>query len=258
MKPYPEWLHILSWLYLGLCTCIAVWMIFDFLHGHRQKMWIMHLVWPITAMYFGPVAVWMYLRTLPVSTVSSSHPDEQTVRNMEKMEATREQVSIAVFHCGAGCTLGDVIGESVLLVLGGTALTFIGGSDFATKLVVDFLLAYVFGIFFQYFTMVPMRGLTPGKGILQSMRADTVSIVAFEVGMFAWMALTRFVFFPEPTRIHPAMAVFWFMMQIAMVIGFATSYPANWWLLRKGWKEKMPTYPSEQVMKRHELPPRAA
>ncbi len=29
------------------------------------------------------------------------------------------------------------------------------------------------------------------------------------------------------------------MMQIAMLLGFATSYPVNWWLVRKGIKEKM-------------------
>lgn len=32
---------------------------------------------------------------------------------------------------------------------------------------------------------------------------------------------------------------FWFMMQIAMICGFATSYPVNWWLLSSGIKEKM-------------------
>jgi hypothetical protein len=68
------------------------------------------------------------------------------------------------------------------------------------------------------------------------------------------MAITTFVLFPEPRRIHPNMAVFWFMMQIAMMIGWATSYPANIWLIRKGWKEKMPQYPSEEVMKHHRLP----
>jgi hypothetical protein len=32
---------------------------------------------------------------------------------------------------------------------------------------------------------------------------------------------------------------FWFMMQIAMIVGFMTSYPANWWLIKRGLKEKM-------------------
>jgi len=28
-------------------------------------------------------------------------------------------------------------------------------------------------------------------------------------------------------------------MQVAMLSGFATSYPVNWWLIRSGIKEKM-------------------
>jgi len=29
------------------------------------------------------------------------------------------------------------------------------------------------------------------------------------------------------------------MMQLAMLAGFATSYPVNWWLIRSGLKEQM-------------------
>ena len=131
-------------------------------------------------------------------------------KEMEEAGPTREQVSTAVFHCGAGCTLGDIAGEAGLFAIGGAAMTSIGGSEFATKLVVDFLLAYSFGIFFQYFTIVPMRGLSPGQGIVAAMRADTISSITFEIGMFGWMAVKRFLLSPEPHRIYPNMAVFWF------------------------------------------------
>jgi len=32
---------------------------------------------------------------------------------------------------------------------------------------------------------------------------------------------------------------FWFAMQVAMLAGFCTAYPTNWWLIRKGVKEEM-------------------
>jgi len=32
---------------------------------------------------------------------------------------------------------------------------------------------------------------------------------------------------------------FWFMMQIAMIAGFLTAYPVNWWLIARGFKERM-------------------
>jgi hypothetical protein len=43
------------------------------------------------------------------------------------------------------------------------------------------------------------------------------------------------------------MAVFWFMMQIAMIAGTFTALPANAWLIRKGWKEKMPPLDPSQM-----------
>ncbi len=239
MSAYPEWLHVIAWCYLALCFGCTVVILVDVI-SHPQKMWIMNAVWPITGLYFGPVSVWLYYRMRPISTKHARQPDEAQKKKMKQASPTWEQVSTAVFHCGAGCTLGDIAGEAGLFAIGGAAITLVGGSEFATKLVVDFALAYALGIFFQYFTIVPMRGLSPGQGIVAAMRADTISITAFELGMFVWMALTRFLFFPEPHRIHPNMAVFWFMMQIAMIIGWATAYPANVWLLKKGWKEKMP------------------
>jgi hypothetical protein len=102
----------------------------------------------------------------------------------------------------------------------------------------DYVLAVTFGLAFQYFAIAPMRGLSFRKGIVAAAKADILSLTAFEVGLFGWMALTTFVFFPVH-HLSPLSPVFWFLMQIGMVIGFATSWPANVWLLRRGIKEPM-------------------
>ena len=82
-----------------------------------------------------------------------------------------------------------------------------------------------------------MRDLGAGEGIVAALKADALSLTSFEIGLFAWMALMRFVFF------HPALKpdspVFWFMMQIGMIVGFATTFPVNWWLVKIGVKEAM-------------------
>jgi hypothetical protein len=123
-------------------------------------------------------------------------------------------------------------------------LAFAG--TFGSKLILDFAFAYLLGIAFQYFTIAPMRGLSFGKGVAAAAKADTISIAMFEVGMFGWMAITYFVLFPGP-HLEPGMAVFWFMMQIAMIIGSLTAMPANAWLIHKGWKEKMPMLDPKQM-----------
>jgi hypothetical protein len=52
----------------------------------------------------------------------------------------------------------------------------------------------------------------------------------------------RAAFQPSPP-LQADRAAFWFMMQVGMIIGFATSNPANHWLLRRGLKERMPKEP---------------
>ena len=222
--PYPDWLDALAWFSLGSSFLLAlVILVHEWIKP--QKMFIMNLVWPITALYGNLAAFWAYFSFGQKRTGGGDSETEHP---------SRRQVAISTMHCGAGCTLGDIVAESI----GGAAGLAFAGGIFPTRLLLDFLLAWLFGVIFQYFSIVPMRHLSPGQGLLAAIRADTFSIVAFEIGLFAWMALTHYVIFPAP-RLQPDQAPFWFMMQIGMAIGFFTSYPANVLLLRWGWKEKM-------------------
>ena len=45
-----------------------------------------------------------------------------------------------------------------------------------------------------------------------------------------------FLFVPRP---EPTSAYYWFLMQIGMVLGFITTYPANWFLVKWGVKAGM-------------------
>ena len=40
-------------------------------------------------------------------------------------------------------------------------------------------------------------------------------------------------------HLKPDHAAYWLLMQIGMVLGFATAYPVNIWLIRRGDKEAM-------------------
>ena len=122
-------------------------------------------------------------------------------------------------------------------VLVGIAALTIAGSDLWAKYALDFGFAYIAGIVFQYYSIAPMRGLSGWEGIKAALKADTISLIAFEVGMFAWMAFSSLVLFRS--GLHATQAAYWFMMQIAMLFGFLSAYPMNWWLLRVGIKERM-------------------
>jgi hypothetical protein len=107
--------------------------------------------------------------------------------------------------------------------------------------ILDYIFAFALGILFQYFTIVPMQKPSVGEGLTRALKADALSLSAWQIGMYGFMALAQFVIFRSlfHARLEVNSAEFWFMMQIAMLAGFVTSYPVNWWLLRVGIKEKM-------------------
>ncbi len=77
-----------------------------------------------------------------------------------------------------------------------------------------------------------MRGLGIRDGLKAAAQADIVSLTAFEIGLFGWMAIVAFVFFPVPRQLMPDSGAFWLLMQVGMIIGFFTSWPANVWLVK--------------------------
>lgn len=217
----PYWLTVLAWVALGSGFASSAWLVIEQLR-HPQRMWIMNIVWPVTALYIGPVAIWAYYKMGLMNAKDHSSQEKRFWQN----------AFVAVTHCGSGCTLGDIWSEFMLFF---TGFAF-AGTLFKSELVMDYILAYLLGIAFQYFSIAPMRGISGFKGIWAAMKADTLSLTAFEMGLFGWMAIYHFLFFRD---LKENTATYWFMMQIGMCLGFLTAYPMNWWLLKRGLKEAM-------------------
>ena len=228
----PTWLSVLAWTTLVLGFACAGWILNDiYRRGYRQRMTVMEIVWPITALYLGPIAIAAYSRFgKPKSSRWLSEHDRDDPPDKPWWATVSEGVS----HCGAGCTLGDIIAEFAVFFL---ALT-LAGQTLLAEYVGDYVLAVALGLAFQYFAIAPMRGLGVRNGIIAAAKADILSLTAFEVGLFGWMATTALVFFPAP-HLHPDSPVYWLMMQIGMCLGFLTAYPVNSWLIRRGIKEAM-------------------
>jgi hypothetical protein len=239
------WLHQVSLVFLSVAlTCAAVVVADE--TRHPQHMWIMNVVWPVTAIFGGPLWFWFYFRFGRLSTAEAI----RTARTQHRAPPTKRKpfaamVAEATSHCGAGCTLGDILAETIAFAFPVIAVWFGWHSLFAEKIfavwILDFITAYLFGIVFQYFTIAPMRRLGAADGLWAAIKADTLSLAAWQIGMYAFMAFAKFYLFAVFLRasLEVSSASFWFMMQIAMLCGFATSYPVNWWLLRSGIKEKM-------------------
>lgn len=232
----PTWLTIIAWISIAAAFMSAAAIVYDIYgRGLRQHVRVMEAVWPISALYLGPLGLLVYARI--------GRPRRPPAANRQGGDEEPEWhgVFISASHCGAGCALGDLVGEWAVFA---GAVT-IAGVTLWPEYLIDFALAYAFGILFQYLAIRPMSNLSPRRAISDAIKAETLSIIAFQLGMFAWMALVYFVLFTEP-HLSPAHAAYWLMMQIAASIGLATSFPANIWLVRHGVKHAMerPTIPA--------------
>lgn len=243
------------------------------LRRRPQPMKIMNSVWVLTGLWAGPLGLWGYcaigrakpagrdessdamhhmqlklpdnhgaMEEMPEMVMRMPHDSDQPSPAMsERMDMPEmserpkwRSVVLSTLHCGAGCTLADLVGEWFAWFIP----ISVGGSLILGSWILDYLLALVFGIGFQYAAIRSMRRISPGEALLKAGEADFLSLTAWQAGMYGWMALVFFVFFTCEALPRTGWT-FWFMMQIAMLCGFCVALPVNRLLIRKGIKHAM-------------------
>ena len=199
---------------------------------HPQSMSVMNFVWPLTGLYGSVFALWAYwLRGRERAGGASMQMGED---GGDRQPPTGWQVSVATSHCAAGCVAADIVVEWGLFALGVT----LWRSTLWASYLYDYLAAWSLGVIVQYASIQPRKHLSVLGGLSAAIQADTLSITAFQIGMYGWMAVVYFVLFPH-RHLHPNEPAYWFMMQLAMLAGFATAWPTNRWLVRTGRKDRM-------------------
>lgn len=211
----PPWVTPVAWAFLVLALLSAAVIALDiFVNGHPQRSRAMSVVWPVAALYLGPVALVAYRRwgrtragaaddaTAPPSTFSSSRPG------------------------GAASVIAHLVGVPLVILTGWT----IAGLEMWAMVAVIAVLALVILFAFEYASRSGV-GARPGTGSRAGTAAlvAVATIVAFDVGMVGWMVVLH-----VGELMPPASDVaFTFLMQVGVVIGLATAYPVITQLARR-------------------------
>lgn len=213
-------LGIIAWVSIALGALAAIIIYVDIQMGRYQGMPIMNMAWPITALFLWPIVLFVYFRYGRARTGKKhKHPPAWV------------NLYISSTHCASGCSVADIIGETAIYILGLT----IAGSFIWMGYIVDYALALLFGLAFQYYSIKPMQPKLSAKATLwQAFKADILSLTSFQIGMYAWLFVSIYVIFNE--QINASSPIFWFMMQIGMAIGMITTMPVNYWLVKVGIK----------------------
>jgi len=241
---FPAWFHALSIGALLLGGACALFLSVD-IGARPQKMAVMNVVWPVTAIFGTVLIVWLYFR------YGREPPRRRAAEVARGPEGSGHRqpfpaiVAKGALHCGAGCMIGDAIAEWLAFAAPGILAAMGWHTLFSQKMfavwLLDFVFAFALGIVFQYLAIAPMRNLSFARGLVTALKADTLSLTSWQVGMYGFMAFAQFGWFEHAFHLQAQvdMPEFWLAMQFAMLAGLATAFPVNWWLIRKGIKEGM-------------------
>ncbi len=221
----PGWLTAVSWVFVGLALLCAAAILYDvYGRGYRQRTSVMSVVWPITALYFGPLALPAYYRWgRPRSEKWQKEHGSAPEKSLPVAAATGGTPG------GAASAIGHVLGVPLVVFLG---LTIAGQALWMMILVIAVIATVLLFAFEYFFSTVPTRGLSRGKGLGVALLIALVTVLAFDVGMGGWMLVMHFLLFMPPLTD----VTFLFLMQVGLILGFLTGYPAVLWLVRRGVK----------------------
>src|SRR5579872_3733768 len=146
----------------GFCFLIVA---LDLLR-HPQHMWIMNVVWPVSALFGSVWIVWQYFKYGRLAERRLVHEAKQNGEDPPYRKLTPFTIMVAngTLHCGSGCTLGDIVAKFLIAAFPTLLIAFgyrtLFSDEIFARWIIAYIFAYAFGIVFQYFTIAPMRGLS--------------------------------------------------------------------------------------------------
>ena len=221
----PAWLTPVAWTFVGLALLCAAFLVYDiFVRGHRQRIKAMDLVWPLTALYFGPLAIWAYFRYGRRGSGKSEAASGVTAH-----EDLPTAALTGGTPGGAASLIGHVIGVPLIVWSGWK----IAGLDLWPMIIAVAIVAVVLLFAYEFlFSTVPARGLPRARGAAVAALIAVATVLAFDIGMGGWMLFLHFGWFmPAVTDV-----TFLFLMQVGLVLGFLTGYPMVRLLVARGVK----------------------
>ena len=187
----------------------------------NPEMTVMKWGWVLVTLYTGAVGAALYV-------LSCKEPGPG--QHEAFIKPLWKQTLGSTIHCLAGDATGIIFAAAITMALG-------------LPMWVDIIAEYVFGfafglLIFQALFMRQMLGGSYLRAIQRSFMPEWLSMNAVMAGMIPVMVLlmSRDMLAMEPTSLR-----FWGVMSLATLVGFATAYPVNWWLVATGLKHGMGT-----------------
>ncbi|RYC07287.1 DUF4396 domain-containing protein [Nocardioides zhouii] len=215
----PDWLTPVAWTYITVSLLSVALIALDiYVLRRRHRSVATELVWLTSALYLGPFAVVAYLRR------GRAHPATNKVAL--GMAEPADGRAVAVLPGGGASAVAHLIAVPLVVAVGWTVA---GLAMWPMILVIAVLATVMLAIYERAASRDQRAGRVHRISVGAAFVGAVITVAAFDVGMVGWMLLLHFNDLMPPVT----EGTFWFLMQIGVVVGLLTGYPAVMWLLRR-------------------------
>lgn len=184
-----------------------------------------------TVMKWGFVLVTLYTGPLGLLVYVLADKEPRPGEHEAFIRPLWKQGIGSTIHCVAGDATGIIVAAAVTALL---------GLPMWIDLIVEYIAGFAFGLFiFQALFMKSMMGGTYWENVRKSFLPEFISMNFMMAGMAPVMS---FLMMGRDMRaMDPLELLFWGVMSLGVIVGFATAYPANIWLVQRQLKHGLMT-----------------
>ena len=176
----------------------------------------------LVTLYMGPLGLLLYV-----------------LADKEPRPGEHEQFTSPLWKQGVGSTIHCVAGDATGIILA-AVVTAALGLPLRIDLIVEYVAGFAFGLFiFQSLFMKEMMGGTYWENVRKTFLPEFISMNAMMAGMAPVMSLLMMA--RDMRAMEPTELVFWGVMSLGVMVGFATAYPVNVWMVKRGLKHGLMT-----------------
>lgn len=176
----------------------------------------------LVTLYMGPIGLLLYV-----------------LADKEPRPGEHERFIQPLWKQGVGSTIHCVAGDATGIILA-AAVTAALGLPMWLDLIIEYLAGFTFGLFvFQALFMKSMMGGSYWENVRRSFLPEFISMNFMMAGMAPVMS---FLMMGRDMRaMVPTELLFWGVMSIGVIAGFAMAYPWNVWLVKRALKHGLMT-----------------
>jgi hypothetical protein len=217
---------VVPWYFVGVVA--AIWVARDQTIANIHLPTALKWGVPILVFFFSIIGLALYLGALRPPHIGEKQGEEKKLAFKEFARSPFRKVTASVIHCVAGDGLGIMTAMIIARLI---------GMNFWQEFWFEYAVGFAFGWFiFQYKAMSKMTD-SALKALWMGGRAEFFSMMTVMAGMGISMGfITPLVVGEQP---KPYTFAFWGFGALGLLIGFVTTYPMNWILVKIKWKHGM-------------------